>query len=59
MKPSTKCILFDLSEVLIAGIVGIERVLAKELPLPENEILPQLSGDWFIELLLGNISEET
>jgi len=35
-----KCIIFDLSEVLIAGLVGIEKALAQELPVPENEILP-------------------
>jgi FMN phosphatase YigB (HAD superfamily) len=51
-------ILFDLSEVLIAGLVGIEKVLAKELPLPEEAILPCFSGDGFIELLLGSISED-
>ena len=55
----TQCIIFDLSEVLIAGLVGIERELARELPLPEEVILPCFGGPWLEEILVGNISEET
>ena len=54
-----RCIIFDLSEVLIAGLVGIETELAQELPIPEQEILPRFGGDVFHELLVGNISEDT
>lgn len=53
-----QCIIFDLSEVLIAGLVGIERTLSRELPVPEDKILPCLAGDSLEELLLGNISED-
>ena len=54
-----ECIIFDLSEVLIAGLVGIERELVHVLPVPEEEILPCFGGDLFHELLIGNISEDT
>jgi FMN phosphatase YigB (HAD superfamily) len=54
-----RCIIFDLSEVLIAGLVGIEKVLSNELPIPEEEILPCFGGAPFEELLVGNISEDT
>ena len=55
----TSCIIFDLSEVLIAGLVGIERELAREIPMPEEEILRRFGGPWLEEILVGNISEET
>ena len=54
-----QCIIFDLSEVLIAGLVGIEKALSQELPIPEHEILPRFGGDVFHEILVGNISEDT
>jgi len=37
-------LLFDLSEVLIAGLRGVEKVLAPRLELPEDEILRKLGG---------------
>jgi len=54
-----RSIIFDLSEVLIAGLVGIEKELSQELPLPEDEILPCFGGDLRDELFVGNISEDT
>ena len=54
-----KHIIFDLSEVLIAGLVGIERELSRTLPVPEEEILPRFGGEVFHQLLVGNISEDT
>ena len=45
-----QCIIFDLSEVLIAGLVGIEKELSQELPIPEHEILPRFGGDMFHEI---------
>ncbi|UCC65186.1 MAG: HAD-IA family hydrolase [Anaerolineae bacterium] len=54
-----RTIIFDLSEVLISGLVGIEKVLSRELALPEDEILPCFVGNWLEELLVGDISEET
>jgi len=54
-----RTIIFDLSEVLISGLVGIEKVLSRELALPEDKILPCFGGSWLEELLVGDISEET
>ena len=52
-------LIFDLSEVLISGLVGIESQLARHLPGPEEEILPCFGGQLLEELLLGHISEDT
>ena len=51
-------IIFDLSEVLIAGLLGIEKPLSRELSLPEAEIPSRFLGSLLEELLLGDISEE-
>jgi FMN phosphatase YigB (HAD superfamily) len=52
-------LIFDLSEVLIAGLVGVEKVLSFELSVPEDEILPCFSGGWLDRLFIGSISEDT
>ena len=54
-----QCIIFDLSEVLIAGLVGVEEELSQVLPVPQEQILPGFGGSWLEELLVGNISEDT
>ena len=54
-----QCIIFDLSEVLIAGLVGIEEELAQELSMPEDEILSCFAGSLRDELFVGGISEDT
>jgi FMN phosphatase YigB (HAD superfamily) len=51
-------IIFYLSEVLIAGLVGVEKVLSRELRVPEDSIWPGLGGRLFYDLLVGSISEE-
>ena len=53
-----QCIVFDLSEVLIAGLVGIEKELSQELAVPEQEILPCFVDGTFEQLLVGSIPEE-
>jgi FMN phosphatase YigB (HAD superfamily) len=53
-----QCIIFDLSEVLIAGLVGIEKQLSHDLLVPEDEILPCFAGNWREALFVGNISED-
>lgn len=53
-----ECVIFDLSEVLIAGLLGVERPLSSELGVPEDEIMPLFGGERFIELLLGDVSED-
>jgi FMN phosphatase YigB (HAD superfamily) len=44
--------------VLIAGLVGIEKPLALQLHLPEEQVLPAFAGDLFDALLCGEISED-
>jgi HAD superfamily hydrolase (TIGR01509 family) len=51
-------IIFDLSEVLILGMHGIEGVLARRLGIPEDGILRQLGGDVFLNLMRGQVSED-
>lgn len=53
-----QCIIFDLSEVLIAGLVGTEKALSRELSLPEQEILSGFKGRALEQLFVGSISED-
>jgi FMN phosphatase YigB (HAD superfamily) len=53
-----QCIIFDLSEVLIAGLVGVETELSRELLVPAQDILPCFGGRLFERLLTGDISED-
>ena len=50
--------IFDLSEVLIMGLVGIEKQLSPILNMPENEILPCFGGELLQSICRGKISEE-
>jgi HAD superfamily hydrolase (TIGR01509 family) len=50
--------IFDLSEVLIFGLVGVEKTLASVLPVPETEILKCFGGDRLQEICRGEITEE-
>jgi hypothetical protein len=52
-------LIFDLSEVLISGLLGIESQLTKDSPGSEDEILACFGGQLLDELLLGNITEDT
>jgi HAD superfamily hydrolase (TIGR01549 family) len=52
-------IIFDLSEVLILGLVGIEKQLSSLVSTPEDEILACFGGQLLEEICSGNISEET
>ncbi len=51
-------IIFDLSEVLIAGLIGIEKGLAPLVNLSEEEFLEGLWTESFWELMKGKISED-
>ncbi|HKI79438.1 MAG TPA: HAD-IA family hydrolase [Ignavibacteriaceae bacterium] len=53
-----KTIIFDLSEVLIAGLIGIEKELAPLVNLSENDFLEALWTDSFWELMKGKITED-
>ncbi len=51
-------IIFDLSEVLISGLIGIEKELAPLVNLSGEDFLVGLWRDSFWELLKGKISED-
>lgn len=57
MTPITT-IIFDLSEVLIPGVIGIEKGLAPRLHIPMEDILPAFCGQLLHEICCGSISEE-
>jgi putative hydrolase of the HAD superfamily len=52
-----QCIIFDLSEVLIAGLVGVEAQLTQLISVPEGDILPGFGGEVFEIFLKGGITE--
>lgn len=51
-------IIFDLSEVLIAGLIGVEKELAPLVNLSEEKFLEGLWTDSFWQLMKGEISED-
>lgn len=51
-------IIFDLSEVLIAGLVGIEKPLSTSLNLPAESIFSALGGMPLLQLFLGQLKED-
>jgi putative hydrolase of the HAD superfamily len=53
-----KVIIFDLSDVLITGLTGIEERLQVYLSSPKDEILSQFRSDTMLDFLLGYCSEE-
>ena len=55
-----KNIIFDMSEVIISGYVGIEKLMEKKYDIKAEEFLKQkrLMNDRFLDLMRGNISEE-
>lgn len=55
---SIQTIIFDLSEVLIAGLLGIEVPLARRLGVPGSTILPAFGGDLLEELCCARLTED-
>ena len=55
MKPT---IIFDLSEVLISGLVGVEKSLAIIIDQPEDEILQAFAGELLEDICCGKISDD-
>jgi HAD superfamily hydrolase (TIGR01509 family) len=53
-----KTILFDLSEVLIAGLIGVEKELASRLDRSEEEVLRNLGGERLYRLCCGLVTED-
>ena len=54
----TRVILFDLSETIIAGLVGIEKPLALRLEMDALRILPAFGGELLCRLCRGELSED-
>jgi putative hydrolase of the HAD superfamily len=54
----SQTIIFDLSEVLIYGLVGVEKKLAGILRVPEDTILSYFGGEGLQKICRGEISEE-
>ena len=53
-----RCVIFDLSEVFIAGLPGIEKRISSKLSIPEDGLLGCFRGDPLIQVLKGRISED-
>lgn len=51
-------VVFDLSEVLIYGLVGVEKNLAASLNMPETEILKCFGGERLQKICRGEITED-
>src|SRR2546423_410848 len=58
MAQAIKTIIFDLSEVLISGLCGIEGPLSERVRTPPAEILAAFGGDLLQSLCRGEISED-
>ena len=54
----TRTLIFDLSEVLIAGLLGIEKPLAARLQIDEQAVLPAFAGQLLEDLCCGRLSED-
>ena len=52
-----RCVIFDLSEVFIAGLPGVEKRLSSELSIPEEGLLENFGGDPLFQVLEGRITE--
>lgn len=52
-----RTIIFDLSEVLIYGLVGVEKLLADRLNIDEKSVLPAFANELLPELFSGKITE--
>jgi len=51
-------IIFDLSEVLITGLLDIEKPLAHRLGIPSDGLFPAFGGQPLTELFCGRITED-
>src|SRR5437016_4132540 len=58
MSRAIKTIIFDLSEVLISGLCGIEKSLSAQVQNSPPEVLTALGGDLLLSLCRGEISED-
>jgi putative hydrolase of the HAD superfamily len=51
-------IIFDLSEVIISGLIGAEKEISRDLQIPEKDIVKGLNQPEFRDLMMGKISED-
>ncbi|MBN1660553.1 MAG: HAD-IA family hydrolase [Anaerolineae bacterium] len=51
-------IIFDLAEVLVSGMHGVERPLARRLGIAEEGLLRELGGEVFLGLMRGQVTED-
>jgi beta-phosphoglucomutase-like phosphatase (HAD superfamily) len=51
------CLIFDLSEVLIAGLLGVEKIIALRHGVDAATVLPHLGGERLARLCRGLCSE--
>lgn len=58
MPLATDTIIFDLSEVIISGILGIERVLSRQLGVSEADVLSAFNCQDLQDLCCGYMSED-
>jgi HAD superfamily hydrolase (TIGR01509 family) len=58
MSHAIRTIIFDLSEVLISGLCGIEESLSVQVQNSPPEVLAALGGDLLVALCRGEISED-
>ena len=54
-----RTLIFDLSEVFIPGLVGIEEPLSKRRAIGEDLVLPAFGGEHLEDVLCGRITEDT
>ena len=50
-------ILFDLSEVYIQGILGVEKEISSKVGMDQEKVRASLQGEKLIELFEGRMSE--
>ena len=56
--PTIRTIIFDLGEVLIGGLYGIERPLAERLAIAEEKVLQAFAGQHLKDFCCGRITED-
>lgn len=57
-EPEPTTLIFDLSEVLIAGLLGIEKPLSLALDISEQQVLSELNCSPLDQLFCGDLSED-
>ncbi len=57
MASDIECVIFDLSEVCIRGIIGVEGVITRYSGVPEEEVHKHLTGEKLQLMFEGRISE--